>query len=259
MYITLNLLLNSSVHKLPACTTNLALSNQFARYFSDKVSNIRSELDAPCNDDEMTVCVNSCDLSADVFNNAPKCNISCNNSTNNCSKVLDCFSAVTEEEVRKIISKLPNKTSPLDPIPTWLMKQCVETFLPVITSIINNSFRVGSFPLILRQAVVSPLIKKPTLNPDLLKNYRPVSNLPTLGKIIEYPAVSRFKTHLQINNLTETYQSAYKTAHSTETALLRVKNDILKELDAGKAIILVLLDLSSAFDTIDHHILAERM
>ncbi|XP_072030516.1 uncharacterized protein [Amphiura filiformis] len=138
-------------------------------------------------------------------------------------------------------------------------KFVAQNLLPIITSIINNSFRVGSFPLFLRQAVITPLIKKSTLNPDLFKNYRPVSNLPTLGKIIEYPAVSRFNNHLQDNNLTETYQSAYKASHSTETALLRVKNDMLNELDKGKAIMLVLLDLSSAFDTIDHDILVDRM
>ena len=177
----------------------------------------------------------------------------------NCVQVLESFANVSEDEVRKIISNLPNKTSPLDPIPTWLLKRCVDTLLPVITSIINNSFRVGSFPLFLHQAVITPLIKKSTLNPDLFKNYRPVSNLPTLGKIIEYPAVSRFNNHLQENNLTETYQSAYKVSHSTETALLKVKNDMLNELDKGKAIMLVLLDLSSAFDTIDHDILIDRM
>ena len=173
--------------------------------------------------------------------------------------MLENFDDVDEEEVRKIIAKLPDKTSPLDPFPTWLLKRCVDTLLPVITSVTNNSFRYGSFPRTLRQAVVTPLIKKPTLNPDLLKNCRPVSNLPTLGKIIEYPAVSRLKNHLQVNNLTETYQSAYKSSHSTETALLRVKHDVLKELDKGKSVMLVLLDLSSAFDTIDHYILIERM
>jgi hypothetical protein len=161
--------------------------------------------------------------------------------------------------VRKIIAKLPNKTSPLDPIPTWLLKTCIDSLLPVITSIINNSFRLGSFPRVLRQAVITPLIKKPALDSDVLKNYRPVSNLPTLGKIIEYPAVSSFNKHLQENHLTESYQSAYKSCHSTETALLKVKNDMLSELDKGKAILLVLLDLSSAFDTIDHNILIDRM
>ena len=149
------------------------------------------------------------------------------NSCHDCEYVLEKFVDVDEEEVRKIIAKLPDKTSPLDPFPTWLLKRCVDTLLPVITSIINNSFRSGSFPRNFRQAVVTPLIKKPTLNPDLLKNYRPVSNLPTLGKI-EYPAVSRLKNILQVNNLTETYQSASKSSHSTETALLRFKHDVLK-------------------------------
>ena len=103
------------------------------------------------------------------------------------------------------------------------------------------------------------MIKKPTLDPDVLTNYRPVSNLPTLGKIIEYPVVSRLKQHLQENNLTEIHQSAYKCSHSTETALLKVTNDMLQKLDKGKSIMLVLLDLSSVFDTIDHGILIDRM
>jgi hypothetical protein len=93
----------------------------------------------------------------------------------------------------------------------------------------------------------------------VLKNYRPVSNLPTLGKILEYPAISRFNDHLQYNNLTEEFQSAYKAAHSTETALLRVKNDIAQELGHGRVVLLVLLDMSAAFDTIDHDILVNRL
>tara|TARA_B110000881_G_scaffold40031_1_gene32496 strand:+ start:158 stop:3112 length:2955 start_codon:yes stop_codon:yes gene_type:complete len=265
MYSTLKMLLNSSGKKLPACSSNSDLSNQFARYFTDKVENIRTELDEMCvsavhsttNELDKHVC-------DDVMHNYDndKINVSDEQGETSMSrftKVLDCFTAVDEEEVRNIMAKLPNKTSPLDPFPTWLLKRCIDTILPVIMSIVNNSLRSGAFPLILRQAVITPLIKKPTLNPDLLKNYRPVSNLPTLGKIIEYPAVSRFKHHLNVNNLTETYQSAYKSSHSTETALLKVKNDMLNELDKGKALILVLLDLSSAFDTIDHKILVERM
>ena len=145
------------------------------------------------------------------------------------------FTPVSEDELRKIVSKPPNKTSSLDPIPTWLLKKCIDTLLPVISSIINNSLRVGSFPLVLREAVITPLIKKPNLNPDLLKNYHPVSNLPTLGKTIEYPAVARLKQHFQSNDLTEMFQSAYKTSHSTEMGLLRVKDDMLSELDKGRA------------------------
>ena len=80
---------------------------------------------------------------------------------------------MNEEEVIKIIANLSNKTSLLDPIPTRLLKRCADTLSPIIMSIINNSFRVGIFPQILRQAVISPLIKKPTLDPDVLKNTDP--------------------------------------------------------------------------------------
>ena len=282
MYKTLNVLLNTSVQKLPASVSNVELSNRFASFFTEKVCKIRSELDQTCNSvqsgndgsktseldqtcNTMQSGTNGCktsvisNVSDNVSSvvNSTKCNILSNDY--NGTQPLQCFSYVNEEEVTKIIANLPNKNSPLDPMPTWLLKRCADTLSPIIMSIINNSFRVGIFPQILRQAVISPLIKKPTLDPDVLKNYRPVSNLPTLGKIIEYPVVSRLKQHLQENNLTEIHQSAYKCSHSTETALLKVKNDMLQELDKGKSITLVLLDLSSAFDMIDHDIPIDRM
>ena len=244
---------------------DIVLSNKFAEYFTNKVSNIRDELDNECSlqnrdSDFPSDSVNE-SLRRSMASSPDDISVCTINATENskCSHTMQGFSPVDEDEVKKIISKLPNKTSPLDPIPTWLMRKFINTLLPIIMSIINNSLRIGSFPSALREAVITPLIKKPTLNPDFLKNYRPVSNLPTLGKILEYPAVSRFKQHFEINGLSETFQSAYKSRHSTETALLKVKNDMCSELDKGKLIMLVLLDLSSAFDTIDHDILVERM
>ena len=267
MYKTVNTLLNSIVQKLPSCTSNVTLGNKFAEYFTNKVSDIRAELDNQYlsqnrDSDFPSDSVNessrpSVSSSSDNTRVCPV-NVTANSKCSHIIMIMQGFSPVNEEEVKKIISKLPNKTSPLDPIPTWLLKKFINTLLPVIMSI-NNSLRIGSFPSVLRETVITPLIKKPTLNPDLLKNYRPVSNLPTFGKILEYPAVSRFKQHFQINGLGETFQSAYKSRHSTETTLLKVKNDMSSELDKGKVIMLVLLDLSSAFDSIDHEILVERM
>lgn len=248
MFRTLNSLLNFSARKLPACSSNSTLSDNFACFFSNKVSDIRKKLD-----DE------SCNVQYNVSYNEQMCNSDFQCCFNDVDSKLDYLSFVTEEEVRNIISKLNNKNSPQDPIPTWLLKQNIDILLPVITSIINKSFKAGCFPQILRHAVISPIIKKSSLNPDILKNCRPVSNLPTLGKIIEYPAISRFNSHLHNNNLSEIFQSAYKPSHSTETALLKVKTDILNELDKGNAIALVLLDLSAEFDTIDHTIFGERM
>ena len=92
-----------------------------------------------------------------------------------------------------------------------------------------------------------------------LKNYRPVSNLPTLSKIIEKLVVAQLQHHMRVNGLDEKMQSAYKSGHSTETALLRLKNDMLMAIDGRKAVILVLLDLSAVFDTVDHEIMCRRL
>ena len=107
--------------------------------------------------------------------------------------------------------------------------------------------------------MVCPLLKKPSLDKDILKNYRPVSNLTFLSKVVERVICKRLTDHLQDNGLLDKFQSAYRPFHSTETALLRVQNDILHKIDQRKQVYLVLLDLSAAFDTIDHEILLSFM
>ena len=98
-----------------------------------------------------------------------------------------------------------------------------------------------------------------SLGAELLSHYRPIANLPFLSKILEKTVANRLSTYMTENGLHETLQSAYKPGHSTESALTRIQNDILLDLDDKKALILVLLDLSAAFDTIDHSILMQRL
>ena len=124
--------------------------------------------------------------------------------------------------------------------------------IPYLVAILNNSFKQGIFPDTLRTAVVKPLLKSDTINTDLRKNYRPVSNIAFIGKVLVKVAVHRPTEHLTMNRLHEVYQSAYMTLHSTETAMLRVKHDIAGALDRNHAMMFVMLDLSAAFDTIDH-------
>ena len=100
---------------------------------------------------------------------------------------------------------------------------------------------------------MTPLLKKTSLDTEQLKNYRPVSNIPFLSKVLEKIAVKRLLNHLQSNDLHEVNQSAYKRQHSTEIALLKVQNDIACALDKNKAVVFVMLDLSAAFDTVDHN------
>jgi hypothetical protein len=110
-----------------------------------------------------------------------------------------------------------------------------------------------------KNAVVKPFLKKASFDQNDFKHYRPVSNLSFLSKIIEKVVLSQTLKHLTVNNLLNPLQSAYRASHSTETALLKIMNDLLLALDDGQVSVLALLDLSSAFDTIDHSTLFCRL
>ena len=108
----------------------------------------------------------------------------------------------------------------------------------------------GYFPSEPKSAILKPLLKKSTLDPDDFQNFRPVSNLSFLSKVIEKVVAAQLLKHLEKNNLLDKMQSAYKSGHSMETALLRVYNDIMMAVDKKKHVFLVLLDLSAAFDSV---------
>ena len=139
------------------------------------------------------------------------------------------------------------------------MKACMNTLLPTIVRIVNLSFAEACVPDILKQSAMEPRIKKPLLDNEQLLNYRPISNLRFITKAIEEIAADRLNCHLVNNDLQEPLQSAYKPGHSTETALLKVQKDILCRLDKKSCVILLLLDMSAAFDTVGHQILLTRL
>ena len=141
-----------------------------------------------------------------------------------------------------------NGTCNLDLIPTTLFKSCIDSLIVPITAIVNKSLKESVFPSDLKIAHVIPLLKKPSLDKNDLKNYRPVSNLSFISKVVEKVVASRLLTHLELNS----NQSAYKKNHSTETTLLKITNDITTNMEKKRVIVLTLLDLSAAFDTIDH-------
>ena len=157
----------------------------------------------------------------------------------------------TEEEIQCIIVASPNKQCALDPFPTGLVKSCKDFLTPIIMQIVNKSLSTGEFPQAFKNALVTPLLKKRTLDEDVLNNYRPISNLPFISKITEKVVTSRLNHHLMVNNLQEPFQSAYRMNHSTETAMLRVQNDIHRALGDNKVILLVLIYISAAFDTVN--------
>ena len=112
------------------------------------------------------------------------------------------------------------------------------------------SLQNATVPIAMKEAVIKPLLKKVGLDCNVLKNYRPVSNLSFLSKLCERVVAVRLKKHINEHNMAVDSQSAYRRFHSTETALLRVHNDIMARLHKKKMIALVLLDLSAAFDTL---------
>ena len=118
----------------------------------------------------------------------------------------------------------------------------------------NFFLSTSTVPNQFKRAVITPILKKPSLDSNVLKNFRPVANLPFISKVVEKAVALQISTHVEKNDLNDVYQSAYKKSHSTETALLRVQNDLLMALDSGCSVLLLILDLGAAFDTIDHYI-----
>ena len=114
-------------------------------------------------------------------------------------------------------------------------------------------------PSALKNAVLTPLLKKPNLDHEVLSNFRPISNLKVISNVIEKVVAVRLQAYLDSYQLTEPLQSAYKSFHSCETALVRVQSDILLAIDNRHCVMLLLLDLSTAFDTVHHEILLKRL
>ena len=125
--------------------------------------------------------------------------------------------------------------------------------------IVNASLSTGIVPPQFKQAIVTPLLKKPGLDTNNMKNFRPVSNLPFISKILEKVVLIQLKNHLSGNNLLEIFQSAYRQNHSTETAVFSVLGGLLCSANERLVSLVALFDLSAAFDNLDHPVLLKRL
>ena len=169
------------------------------------------------------------------------------------------FEPVTEDEVLRLLSSMTSKSSPLDFIPTSLLKACGASFAHIIARLANLTFDYGTFPTGFKTAQITPLLKQRGLDEADPSNYRPISNLNTISKIIERLVLARLVPHVSASPSSDMMQSGYRRWHSTETALLKITNDIFEGFDSHKSTILVALDQSAAFDCIDHEILINRL
>ena len=174
-------------------------------------------------------------------------------------KRFSSFFKCSQLDVRSVVMNSPTKTCILDVIPTGVFKNYVDIFLPYLTDLINSCFSTGCFPVGCKRAVVTPILKKQFLDINDLKNYRPVSNLPFVSKLIERIVVKQLLKHLVSNNLMPCHQSGYRQFHSTETLLLQIMSDLFNASDIKHASLLALLDMSSAFDCVVHSTLLRRL
>ena len=161
---------------------------------------------------------------------------------------------MAQKEVSEVISSLKSESCELDAIPTTIFKVMLPKILPLITKIVNMSLGDGVFCREWKTAVVRPLLKKLGLE-LIFPNYRPVSNLTFISKVIEQCMLLQVSKHCEEYQLQPDYQSAYREHYSCETAILKISNDILWGMEAQSITSLVALDLSAAFNTVDHEIL----
>ncbi|CAG2199519.1 unnamed protein product [Mytilus edulis] len=211
---------------MPAVENENELPDKFADFFMNKIKTIRDSL-------------RDFDDYKPLFKDVP---------------LFTSFKNLSEDEVKTIINKLQCKSCELDILPTKVLKSFLSELLPVITKLVNLSLSQGVFPLRWKQAVVRPLLKKAGLE-LIYSNYRPVSNLSFLSKLIEKCALYRLNEHVKDHDLLPINQSAYRQFHSCESALLRLVNDILDGMEHQEVTAMIAVDLSAAFDTVDHSIL----
>ena len=179
--------------KLPTHESQSKSAEKFATFFAEKISRIHSDLSS---------------------NTVPQLDHVLDNN-NYSTYELPSFSLPTTEEIRKTIMDAPPKSSYLDPAPTWLVRESIDVLLRILLHIIVQSILSSVVPDQYKTGHISPLIKKIGLNTKLVQNYRPVSNLAFVSKVIERIVAKQLSDHMQENNLHVQFQSAYRQHNST--------------------------------------------
>ena len=160
------------------------------------------------------------------------------------------FEKVSQLTVKECILNFAPKSCELDPIPSKLSIECLDSVLPYLTDLFNSSLASGIFPQCFKSPLVTPILKKRCLDHNDFNNYRPVSNLCFIAKILEKHVLSQVFSYLNSHYLYNTCQSAYHLDHSNEVTNSKLFNDLFLSINKVNILVLALRDVSSAFDTI---------
>ena len=221
---------------------NFKLASSFNQYFIEKVQKAR---DCIHNELQLIKQPQYSFIDNDFINNSI-----------DSTQYLSDFEPCDLDELKNIIREHGIKTTlKIDLVSSGLMQECVDPLLPHLLDLVNTSLKTGSIDGV-KLAYVAPLIKNLTDVDYLQKSsYRPISNLSFISKLVERVVAKRLNQHMTSNSLHVDSQHGYKAGHSTETLLVKFMNDILVAIDKNRGIVVLLVDLSSAFDTVQHDIL----
>ena len=190
---------------LPPTSDTKKLADDFNQFFIEKIDKIMAGLQP-----------------TETHPTDPKCIESVNKSP----IMLSIFKEISLEDTKRLICTAATKSCEIDPIPTALLKEHTDIVAPTIRDIINLSLTLGTMPLQMKEALLCPLLKKLDLDLLQFKNYRPISNLTFISKLVERAVCEQLMDHTHKTGKLEDLQSAYRSDHSTETALLKIQVDI---------------------------------
>ena len=246
-YKYINSLLSRNQEKgvFPSGATDMDLAEAMSKHFTDKTTTIHSELES--NNQEY------------LPGNISALNTAIEEICPPTTAKFDKFVTLPDFEIIDIMKSMNQTNCDLDTVPTRLIFDCIDLLIPIISFIVNQSLQSGEMPTSLKRAVLNPMLKKHDLDSEDMNSYRPISNLSFLSKVIEKCVYVQFCKYLDDNALHALNQSGYRKHHSCETAIAKVHNDILTVMDKKSHVVLLILDLSSAFDVVSHSILLGKL
>ena len=235
LFKVMNKIVGKDIHRgtLPSCDDHDNLANNFNGFFVKKVVDTRQTIPSVTNE-PLDYCTNFSDLYSGTE--------------------LSQYQPTNSEELAAIITEHGIKTGPGDSLPSSLIKKHLHILLPHLVKLVNLSLSESSCDGI-KEAHIVPILKSLKLDQDDFRSYRPVSLLCFISKLVERVVHKRINNHLSENNLNSPSQYGYKKDHSCEALLIKLIDDIMIGVNNKSGVVVLIVDLSAAFDTVDHHVL----